>query len=195
MRDEAAPVLLRHLPVLRPEVRQEPGRLVLAGRVSSGKSPGPRSRHALCARLGHARPDGCAWDSIATPSGSLTPQPIRILRRLLLLLLLTLASACVRPLARTREPARKAVFIILDGIPADVIERVHTPVLDEIAAAGGYARAHVGGELGGRSQTPTISAPGYMSLLTATWAYKHNVWDNSRQSPNYDYWNLFRIVE
>jgi predicted AlkP superfamily pyrophosphatase or phosphodiesterase len=90
---------------------------------------------------------------------------------------------------------RKAVFIILDGIPADVIERVPTPALDAIAAAGGYARAHVGGERGGPTQTPTISAPGYMSLITGTWAYKHNVWGNNNQSPNYAYWNLFRIVE
>lgn len=93
------------------------------------------------------------------------------------------------------EPVRKAVFIIVDGIPADVVERVETPALDAIAAAGGYARAHVGGTLGGPTQTPTISAPGYMSLLTGTWANKHNVWGNSRQSPNYAYWNLFRIVE
>lgn len=113
-----------------------------------------------------------------------------------LLLGLLLLSACRQPPgARAAELPRKAVFIILDGIPADVIERVETPVLDEIAARGGYARAHVGGELGGPTQTPTISAPGYMSLLTATWGYKHNVWNNSRQSPNYDYWNLFRIVE
>lgn len=111
------------------------------------------------------------------------------------LIVLTLVSACLPPVTRNGTPARKAVFIVLDGIPADVIERVHTPVLDEIAAAGGYARAYVGGELGGSSQTPTISAPGYMSLLTATWAYKHNVWGNSRQSPNYAYWNIFRIVE
>lgn len=108
---------------------------------------------------------------------------------------LCLLAACRAPVTRPIEPPRKAVFIILDGIPADVIERVHTPVLDEIAAAGGYARAHVGGELGGRTETPTISAPGYMSLLTATWAYKHNVWGNSRQSPDHDYWNIFRIVE
>jgi len=122
-----------------------------------------------------------------------------------LVVALTLASACRPPvggpvaggsvLGRPVDPPRKAVFILLDGIPADVIERVHTPVLDEIAAAGGYARAHVGGELGGRSETPTVSAPGYMSLLTATWVNKHNVRGNSRQSPNYAYWNLFRIVE
>lgn len=118
---------------------------------------------------------------------------MRILLRIVVLL--AFVSACLPPVRRNGEPARKAVFIVLDGIPADVIERVHTPVLDEIAAAGGYARATVGGELGGPSQTPTISAPGYMSLLTATWANKHNVRGNSRQSPNYAYWNIFRIVE
>jgi predicted AlkP superfamily pyrophosphatase or phosphodiesterase len=117
--------------------------------------------------------------------------------RLLPLLLATalLASACHRPGARPTDPPRKALFILLDGIPADVVERVETPALDAIAAAGGYARAHVGGEIGGRTETPTVSAPGYMSLLTGTWADKHRVRGNSNLSPNYDYWNLFRIVE
>lgn len=113
----------------------------------------------------------------------------------LVLFFLVLATASGAPLQRHVDPSRKAVFIILDGIPADVVEKVPTPTLDAIAAAGGYARASVGGELGGLTQTPTISAPGYMSLLTGTWANKHNVWNNSRQSPNYAYWNMFRIVE
>ena len=116
----------------------------------------------------------------------------RSMRALLVALLLSVVAL---PAAAQRSGARKAVFIILDGIPADVIERVETPALDAIAAAGGYARAWVGGELGGPTQTPTISAPGYMSLITGTWANKHNVWNNSRQNPNYAYWNLFRIVE
>lgn len=112
-----------------------------------------------------------------------------------LLAVLLMLCAC-RPLPPGPSvSARKAVFILLDGIPADVIERVHTPTLDAIAAAGAYTRAYVGGELGGPTQTPTISAPGYMSLLTGTWADKHNVRGNSNQSPNYAYWNLFRIVE
>jgi predicted AlkP superfamily pyrophosphatase or phosphodiesterase len=118
------------------------------------------------------------------------------MRTLLPVLLgLTLLSACRVPVGHTARAPHKAVFILLDGIPADVIEQVPTPVLDEIAKAGGYARAHVGGELGGRTETPTISAPGYMSLLTGTWANKHNVWNNYNQSPNYAYWNIFRIVE
>ena len=113
----------------------------------------------------------------------------------LFIAVLALSPGCGQPEAKTAESPRKAVFILLDGISSDVIEQVSTPVLDEIAAAGGYTRAYVGGEKGGETETPTISAPGYMSLLTATWAYKHNVWDNYKQSPNYDYWNVFRIVE
>ncbi len=113
----------------------------------------------------------------------------------LTLVCLSLLSGCHRSLARQAEAPRKAVFILLDGIPADVVERVVTPNIDAIAKAGGYARAHVGGALGTPTETPTISAPGYMSLLTATWANKHNVWGNSNQSPNYAYWNIFRIVE
>jgi predicted AlkP superfamily pyrophosphatase or phosphodiesterase len=112
-----------------------------------------------------------------------------------LLLSLTLVSSCRMPVGSSGARPRKAVFVLLDGIPADVVERVATPMLDDMARTGGYARAHVGGELGGQTETPTVSAPGYMSLLTATWANKHNVRGNSNQSPNYSYWNIFRIVE
>lgn len=118
--------------------------------------------------------------------------------RLLVGLLLSL-GACAPSMAHSTPPhaeaPRKAVFIILDGIPADVVERVATPALDAIAQAGGYARAHVGGDVGTPTETPTVSAPGYMSLLTGTWAYKHNVRGNSNLSPDYRYWNVFRIVE
>jgi predicted AlkP superfamily pyrophosphatase or phosphodiesterase len=118
------------------------------------------------------------------------------MRRLSPLLLgLALLTACRLPVGGTPNAPRKAVFILVDGIPADVIEQVDTPAIDAIAAAGGYRRASVGGELGGKTETPTISAPGYMSLLTSTWANKHNVRGNSNQSPNYAYWNIFRIVE
>lgn len=90
---------------------------------------------------------------------------------------------------------QKAVFILLDGIPADVVEQVNTPFLDEIAELGGYTRAFVGGTVGEETETPTISAPGYMSLITGTWANKHNVWGNDVKDPNYDYWNIFRILK
>lgn len=111
-----------------------------------------------------------------------------------LFFLLLLFLGCQSP-APVSETAKKAVFVILDGIPADVLERVETPHLDEIAGAKGYTRSYVGGELGTYSETPTISAPGYMDLLTASWANKHNVWGNYNQDPNYNYWNIFRVAE
>jgi predicted AlkP superfamily pyrophosphatase or phosphodiesterase len=93
------------------------------------------------------------------------------------------------------QKKKKVVFIIADGIPADVIEKVNTPVLDSIAKNGGYNRISVGGEKDGYSQTPTISAVGYNSLLTGTWVNKHNVWDNDIKAPNYNYPTIFRLLK
>ncbi|MCU0356025.1 MAG: alkaline phosphatase family protein [Cyclobacteriaceae bacterium] len=90
---------------------------------------------------------------------------------------------------------RKAVFIILDGISADALEKTNTPFIDEIAAAGGYTRANTGGVKGSYNESPTISAPGYNHILTGTWSNKHNVWDNDIREPNYNYRNIFRIAE
>ena len=92
-----------------------------------------------------------------------------------------------------KSPA--AIFIIVDGIPADVLENTSTPVLDSIAGKGGYTRAYVGGEIGGESQSPTSSAIGYNNLLTGTWANKHNVYDNQVNDPNYAYWDIFRMAK
>lgn len=91
--------------------------------------------------------------------------------------------------------SRKAVFIIVDGVPADQIERLRPPAIYDIASLGTYSRAYTGGETGGYSQTATISAIGYTNLLTSTWVNKHNVTGNDNLKPNYNYWTLFRIAK
>jgi predicted AlkP superfamily pyrophosphatase or phosphodiesterase len=93
------------------------------------------------------------------------------------------------------QSAKKALFVIVDGIAADVIETQPTPFLHAIAKQGGLTKAHVGGEKGGYSQTPTISAVGYNSLLTGTWVNKHNVWGNDIKAPNYNYNTIFRFFK
>ena len=107
-----------------------------------------------------------------------------------MLLLLVTANT-----AFAQQKVKKALFIIADGIPADVIEKVATPNLNLIAKQGRYLRAHVGGEKDGYSQTPTISAVGYNSLLTGTWFNKHNVADNDIKAPNYHYPTIFRLFK
>nr|WP_067053568.1 alkaline phosphatase family protein [Mucilaginibacter sp. L294] len=109
--------------------------------------------------------------------------------RLLVIILLTAT------IATAQNKTRKALFIIADGIPADAIEKLSTPNLKAIAQQGGYLRMHVGGDKGAYSQTPTISAVGYNSLLTGTWVNKHNVWGNDIKAPNYNYPTIFRLFK
>jgi predicted AlkP superfamily pyrophosphatase or phosphodiesterase len=111
------------------------------------------------------------------------------LKALSTLLLVVLLIGCNAP------KKRKTIFILLDGIPADVLENTATPFLDEIAFKGGYTRAYVGGEKGGKSESPTVSAVGYNNLLTGTWANKHNVYGNGIKDPNYDYWSIFKVAK
>ena len=64
-------------------------------------------------------------------------------RRLLLFSLLILSS-----LVEMSAKTRKVIYVIMDGIPADCIERLHPTTIYDIAAAGNYSRGYSGGEVG-----------------------------------------------
>lgn len=102
---------------------------------------------------------------------------------------------CLITISASLAGERKAVVIIVDGIPKDAVERLQVPVIYDIARTGAFGASFVGGETGRYNQTPTISAVGYNTMLTGTWANKHNVFGNDNLSPNYNYWSLFRIAK
>jgi predicted AlkP superfamily pyrophosphatase or phosphodiesterase len=108
-------------------------------------------------------------------------------------IILVTITLCLHTYAQ--DKIRKAVFIIVDGIPSDVMEKLSLPNFGTIAKAGGFAETRVGGEKGGYNQTPTISAVGYNSVLTGTYVNKHNVWGNDIKEPNYNYPNIFRLLK
>ncbi|WP_062060865.1 alkaline phosphatase family protein [Aquimarina longa] len=90
---------------------------------------------------------------------------------------------------------RKVVFILVDGISSDLFYKANTPFIDAMSKEGAFSEAYVGGEKGGYSESPTISAVGYNSLLTGTWANKHNVLGNEIVNPNYNYSTIFRLLK
>src|SRR6185295_12438757 len=119
------------------------------------------------------------------------PAEFSVIFKAIVLIFVLIISAIVLP----AQKIRKAVFVIADGIPADLIQQSPMPNLQALSKEGGFVKAYVGGEKDGYSQTPTISAVGYNSLLTGTWVNKHNVWDNDIVAPNYNYWNIFRFFK
>lgn len=96
---------------------------------------------------------------------------------------------------QAQNKVKKAIYIIMDGIPTDIIHKASTPNLDRIESEGVFLNSYVGGERGGYSQTPTISSNGYASLATGTWANKNNVWDNNLAAPNYNYPSIFKLYK
>lgn len=91
--------------------------------------------------------------------------------------------------------SKKVVFIIVDGISYDQLKNAPTPHIDRIGQLGNLTEAYVGGHAEDYRKTPTISAVGYNSLLTGTWAHKHHVFGNSIKKPNYSYPSIFRLYK
>src|SRR5690625_4865918 len=117
--------------------------------------------------------------------------------KLALTIYLVLLISCERTAEQeaTGNTEPKALFIIMYGISADVLESVDTPNIDRIIEEGSYSHAWLGGVVGGYSESPTVSAVGYNHVLTGVWSNKHNVYNNAIQAPNYNYCTILRLFK
>jgi predicted AlkP superfamily pyrophosphatase or phosphodiesterase len=73
---------------------------------------------------------------------------------------------------------KKVLLIGLDGVRVDVLEEAHTPYLDGLAERGSYTD-HA------QTRPPTVSGPGWSSMLTGVWSDKHLVNGNNFEGNNY----------
>jgi predicted AlkP superfamily pyrophosphatase or phosphodiesterase len=111
---------------------------------------------------------------------------MRQTRLLLILIGLGTLAGCGR---RDAPPPPKVLIIGIDGVRPDVLAEVATPHLDALIAAGAYSdRAQTG--------LPTISGPGWSSMLIGVWPAKHGVLNNDFSTNRYDrYPDLFTRLE
>ncbi|MBV6823195.1 alkaline phosphatase family protein [Pseudomonas sp. PD9R] len=84
-------------------------------------------------------------------------------------------------MAAVQVPGRQAVIIGIDGLRTDAVNPSLTPFLFQLAASQGLAWGRVDVSNGRTQQT--YSAPGWVSVLTASWASKHGIVDNSSAGP------------
>lgn len=73
----------------------------------------------------------------------------------------------------------KVLLIGIDGVRPDVLAEVPTPNIDRLATLGTFTART-------RTTTPSVSGPGWSSMLTGVWPEKHGVHDNEFGGRRYD---------
>lgn len=84
--------------------------------------------------------------------------------------------AARRPAAEGRTP--KVLVIGVDGVRPGVLAEVSTPTLDALAEQGAYT-----GDA--RTGLPSVSGPGWSSMLLGVWPEKYGVIDNTFEGKRY----------
>jgi hypothetical protein len=77
------------------------------------------------------------------------------------------------------EAAKKVLLIGIDGVRPDYLADVRTPHLDSLIANGAYSDSAY-------TTRPTISGPGWSSMLTGVWPAKHGVVTNNFRGNRYE---------
>jgi predicted AlkP superfamily pyrophosphatase or phosphodiesterase len=110
-------------------------------------------------------------------------QPYRRGRAFLALLALSIACTPEEqpPAGAPAEVALspKVLLIGIDGVRPDVLAEVPTPNIDALAATGAFTAT-------ARTGMPSVSGPGWSSMLNGVWPEKHGVVDNDFTGKRYD---------
>ena len=126
-----------------------------------------------------------------------------MMRHMLFAMAIWLALGCeTAPEVDMGEQTPKVLLIGLDGVRVDRLAEAHTPAIDRLIAAGFYSDS-------ARTRMPTVSGPGWSSMVNGVWAEKHGVMGNNFSSNNCaDYpdfltrleqldpaWNTFAVLD
>lgn len=105
--------------------------------------------------------------------------------------------AIAGPGAESSFQGRRALIIGIDGLRSDALKSAvdsgAAPHIAELIAHGTVTWSAYAGGRGGEDPTtqPTVSGPGWSSVLTGTWTDKHGVVDNSFAHNHLDQWPHF----
>jgi predicted AlkP superfamily pyrophosphatase or phosphodiesterase len=83
------------------------------------------------------------------------------------------------PLSSQQAPVRKVLVVGIDGVRPDVLAEVETPHIDALAAEGTFSA-------NARTGYPSVSGPGWSSLLIGVWPEKHGVTNNEFEGKRYE---------
>jgi predicted AlkP superfamily pyrophosphatase or phosphodiesterase len=81
--------------------------------------------------------------------------------------------------AQCAGKSRHVLLLGIDGLRSDALQAAETPNIDAISSNGVTTmNAFAGGALGTETEQPTLSGPGWATVLTGVWTNRHGVTDN-----------------
>ncbi len=98
---------------------------------------------------------------------------------ILLACTLLLVGCRGEPAEAPTAPSPKVLVIGIDGVRPDVLAEVETPHLDALIADGAYTET-------ARTGFPSVSGPGWSSMVNGVWPEKHGVTGNDFENDNYE---------
>ncbi|OZG73031.1 hypothetical protein BTA51_13845 [Hahella sp. CCB-MM4] len=85
----------------------------------------------------------------------------------------------------------KVLLVGIDGLQLEQFQRLDTPNFDRL----NITKAYTGGIQGATSEQPTVSGPGWATILTGVWMSKHRIESNDAGLANPEFPSLFKRIK